>query len=318
MPGFYGVVAMTEQSVNMVIKALVKEGDLYRAQGLLSQSKQKYLQILELIQKSESLSQQQKLLSAIKKRIADVSQELIEVEQERDLPILSPEIQTLVKNVFSFSANKQTAEMEGATALAKFGQYERALAEFRRLLDDSALAVTAAKNIVRCYVGLGTPEAAVEEYTNWVRTGSQLTDEMLNEVRLFLEDRLKRKGIDATLPTRAAQESSSGGEDEEQICMQDAILDITSIGIRLPAGAEQGKVIDMEVSFQSGAMVSVTIPNGKKDYLEAMKIGSKFSELLFYSSIAIFRGKGVVSDVTQIKLGPMRGGFVVDILVSIV
>ena len=58
--------------------------------------------------------------------------------------------------------------MEGAIALAKFGQFDRALKEFDHLLADDAVRVAAAKNIIRCYVELSDLDQAVKRFKEWV------------------------------------------------------------------------------------------------------------------------------------------------------
>jgi hypothetical protein len=61
--------------------------------------------------------------------------------------------------------------VEGAIALAKFGQYGRALDEFRSLLSEDAARPAAAKNILRCHISRQTYEDGVEEYRKWAADG---------------------------------------------------------------------------------------------------------------------------------------------------
>ena len=71
------------------------------------------------------------------------------LERELESPALSPNAQELIKKLFSFSdkKDKDEAALEGAIALAKFGQFESALAEFSELIKKDSIRVIAAKNI---------------------------------------------------------------------------------------------------------------------------------------------------------------------------
>ena len=74
-----------------------------------------------------------------------------------------------LKNLFSFSENRdsETAALEGAVALAKFGQFDRALAELTGLLKNKTIRVEVAKNILRCHIASGSIEEAVNQYHKW-------------------------------------------------------------------------------------------------------------------------------------------------------
>ena len=54
------------------IKRLLKEADLYRAQGLLSDSKAKYMEILSVIGKSKTLANHKQLIDGVKSKIRAV------------------------------------------------------------------------------------------------------------------------------------------------------------------------------------------------------------------------------------------------------
>jgi class 3 adenylate cyclase len=122
---------MTEKSQ---IIMLIKQAEVYRAQGLPSDSRKTYRRALNLIRSHEQFSKNEQLIESVQEKIYAVEQEILEIEEVSDFPELSQEIQELIKKQFSFSGNKDIAAVEGAVALAKFGQYERALAEFQRLI----------------------------------------------------------------------------------------------------------------------------------------------------------------------------------------
>ncbi|HYQ60134.1 MAG TPA: hypothetical protein VEP29_03730, partial [Desulfatiglandales bacterium] len=152
---------MTEKDL---IKRLLKEADLYRTQGLLSDAKSKYVQMLTVIGKSKTLAENKQLIAGVKSKIRAVDKSLNELRDTPEKPELSGDLQDLIKKLFSFSQTKEAAAIEGAVALAKFGQYEQALKEFHKLLDQGVLPVVTAKNMIKCYAALKTPEAAIAQF----------------------------------------------------------------------------------------------------------------------------------------------------------
>ena len=116
-------------------KGLIKQAETYHTQGLLAQARKKYVESLRFVRSHQLLSETQSLIHAIKERIQVVEKDIEETEQYQELPDLSQDIQNLISRAFSLSENKDIAAVEGAVALAAFGQYERALQEFDRLLE---------------------------------------------------------------------------------------------------------------------------------------------------------------------------------------
>ena len=117
------------------IQALIKEAQLYKKQGLLEQSKIRYLEALEMIQGHEQFAKSEKLINSIKKQISLVEKDIAEVDEAPEKPVLSEATQALIGDLFSFSKNQSIADIEAAVALAKFGQYEKAVEEFKQQLE---------------------------------------------------------------------------------------------------------------------------------------------------------------------------------------
>ena len=154
------------------VKSLLKEAEVYRTQGLLDQSKEKYETLLRLIEESEELSGDGHLIHSVKEGLQRVETVLDDVENSSDTPMLTEETQNLIHHLFSFSKNREIAAMEGAVALAKFGQYEKALAHFQALINEGILTMTAAKNMLMCHLTLNSSAAAVSQYRRWVKGGT--------------------------------------------------------------------------------------------------------------------------------------------------
>lgn len=121
-------------SENEKLKSLIKESEIYRKQGLLKESKEIYEKALVLIQKNKDFSKNAELVDAVKDKVEDLEGELLEIEALPETPDLPPELQELIGKLFAFSKDKDMAAIEGAVALAKFGQYEKALEEFQKLI----------------------------------------------------------------------------------------------------------------------------------------------------------------------------------------
>lgn len=292
------------------IRSLVKEAEIYRDQGLFVASREKYLNILQFIKKHKRLFNDKKLVNAVRKKITNLEKDVAGIHQETAAPELSQEVQGLIKKLFSFSKNQGAATMEGAVALAKFGQYEAALAEFHRLLEHGTFPVMAAKNILRCHLALSSPSAAINQFRQWV-SGDLLSTEYLKQTRVFLANILEKKGIKSKLP-EVVQASSVADRSDEQ----EEVLDISSVRVQLENGPDEGTVVEFDVSFQSGNIISVIVSARQKDLADNFSLGIRLPDIQFYSPIAIFRGSGIVSGKTKIKSGPKRGDYMLDIKID--
>ncbi len=306
------VILMFRDEVQMSIKeritVLAKEADLYRTQGLLNQSKKKYTELLKLVVEDELTSKYKKLISDIKDRIKTLDSEIKEIEQEIEIPDLPEDIQHLISNLFSFSEDRATAAIEGAVALAKFGQYEGAVKEFERLIAEGTLPRQAAMNLLRCHLSLASPDAAIRQYEKWA-SGEELSKGDLKFLRAFLEEQLKTKEIEAKLP-KIAEGVPEQGELEEK---SEGPIELSAIEIQFADGPYEGETHEFEVFFQSGNTVSIIIPSKDKGLVGIFNKGIRFSNIQCRSPIAIFNGSGLVSGKSHITNGPKRGSYAVDI-----
>jgi tetratricopeptide (TPR) repeat protein len=299
-------------SIKERIKALVKEAELYRSQSLLNQSKEKYLELLKLAENDESISKNKKLINDINSRIQAVDDEITEIEEaDKKSPELSEEVQNLISSLFSFSQNQATAAIEGAVALAKFGQYDKAVKELERLVKEGPIPLQAAINRIRYHLSLASPEVAINQYKRW-ESREELGKGDLKYLHKFLDDHLKKKGIDMQVSERDLEGSEKKGAEEKS----DDLIDLSSISIQFSEGKFKGKTLEFDVSFQSGNTVSIIIPPTKKDLVEAFKKGLRLQNIQCTSSIAIFNGSGVVSEKSNITTGPKRGSFSIDITID--
>lgn len=298
-------------SVQERLRSLAKEAELYRTQGLLEHSKEKYLQILQFIEEKQ-FTNHRKLIEAVRDKIKTLEKNLAVERQDTREPELSEKQQNMIRDLFSVSQTKEAAKIEGAVALAEFGQYERALEEFHILLKEGTLPVVAAKNIIRCYMELSSPDEAVAQFREWVISEDVLTPQELKLIRAFIVNLLERKGIKRELPYLAetSQTDSQSLENEE------GFLDISSVYLEVNNGPRKGDMVEFQVTSQSGNTISVNIPGERRDLLDAFRPGLRLPELKCYSPIAVFKGRGVVIKKRKIWHGRNQGNYLLDITID--
>ena len=311
------------------IQALLKEGELYHSMGLLNESMGKYDQVMELIQGNEQLKSKANLVAGITKKINTIVKDMHKVEVAKDHPEVSAKVQDLIKKLFTVSEDKDqdAVALDGAITLAKFGQHERALLEFKELLAKDSVRVVAAKNIIRCHMENTSVDDAVDQYEQWLSSDLFMPGE-LKKLRFFLGNLLKKEGVEKKLPaaeTPAATPEPTiempviedfkieALEIEEDEYDDDEVLDIHSIGITLDSGPLKGDMVELDVRFQSGNVISLLIAGTDEDIMALFNVGETIHNIQFYSPIALFSSSVIVTAKTQIESGPRRGDYSIDL-----
>ena len=346
------------------IKALLKQAELYKTQGLLQEAKQNYQNAEKIIQSSEQLKKKSSIVDGIAKKMLAVDRAIDSLNRAEVTPEQSDKVQKLIAQLFSFSHDKDedTVKLEGAIALAKFGQYEKALEEFNVLLKKKTMRVVAAKNILRCLQTSASGDEVIAQYKKWL-AGDTFPKNQLKKIKVFTEGLLKKEGVEIELPdTMDAEQRASleldkaepvleleedeplleldedeplleldedepllelddepvleikeDMDEEEDDTTNEEVLDINSIGIIMDSGSRQGELIEIDVSFQTGNVISLLIPNRDKEIIEFLKVDQNIEDVQFYSPIAIFNGIGIVTENKRIETGPRRGDCSVDI-----
>ncbi len=325
------------------IKKNLEEAEIYTTQGLLTEAKEKYNHALQIFIKNKHIKNREKFIDVIKNKISCIDNDIESMENSSVAPEISSRAQNLIKKLFSFSKDndEDSASLEGAIAMAKFGQFERAMAEFKGLLKKETVKFEAAKNILRCLFAISSINEAVTQFKQW-ESSSIFTPMQIDKLRIFLEDRLskkdnavtiddleksenKKKSID--IPEKEADKplgKSSELIDEETMednfaatfesqIPDDEVLDISSMGIVLKKGPEKGSLVEIDVSFQSGNIINFLISKTETTLLENLKPGTHFDEVQFYSPIAMFKGACIVTGMTNIESGPKQGEYNVEI-----
>jgi len=293
------------------IKSLIKEAALYQKQGLFGESKEKYEEVLTFIQQDERYVKDKKLIDAVKGKIRIVADNLDEIDKATETPAQPQEVQDLISRLFSSSKDKDMAEIEGAVALARFGQYEKALEKFQQLIEEGKMALVAAKNSLMCHIAISSPDVAISQFEQWVSRDVFSRSE-LKYIRTFLENILVKQGIKLDLPLVDDAPDGEGESEEGEV----DIIDISSVNMQLANGPRKGETVEFEVTFQFGNKISTIIPARQKDLADAFKTGLRLSQVQCFSPIAIFNARGIVSGLRIITSGPKRGDYSLDITIE--
>jgi len=301
--------------ISLQIKSLLSQAELYRTQGLFAEAKEKYDAASDMIHKLDRLKNKDNLLKMISGKVEQLEKKTAKVETGPSSPELSEKGQNLIKNLFGKN------DLEKAVALAKFGQFERAMIELEALLKDDVYRVEAGKNIMRCKIAVGSLDDAIDQYNQWL-SGDLFAAGQLDSIRTYLQPIIDRKGIDKTLPAPDASleaevdSPESGGIEFNMPEPEEDILDITSIGITFTSGTHKGKMVEFDVNFQSGGMLSLIISKNDGGLIEELQVGDQLEDVQYYSPIAMFKGTAVVANKTEITTGPKQGDFCLDVKVT--
>ena len=327
------------------IKTLLKEAELYHSQGLLYEAIAKYNDATELIHNNEQLKNKQNILEGISNKINLLKKDISKIELAPKKPEVSENIQDLIKKMYSFSPDidEDAKAIEGAVALAKFGQFKRAILDFNELLKKDSTRIDAAKNILRCHIALYSIDEAISQYEKWL-LDDIFNPNQLDKIYIFFESLLKSEGVEQTLPktkdevdvakvkapsendqiqvpepevTELEQTEPEPEPEIESEAGNEDVLDVNSIGISLDSGPQKGNVYEFKVRFQLGKVVSLLIPSRDKDVIENFKVGNEIHDVQYYSNVGLFKGSGLVSAVKEITIGPLRGDYCVDIEVVV-
>ncbi|RJP86090.1 MAG: hypothetical protein C4518_14705 [Desulfobacteraceae bacterium] len=288
------------------IKAYYQEAELYETHGLLVESLEKFRAIEGLIKANQNIRNRNTLLAKISARIETLKKTIQRLDGTKKAPQASPDAQSLMKEMYSFNdpEAKGSSSLGGAIALAKFGQYDKAIEEFNRLLDQDALRLDAAKNILWCWLEQNYGDYAVSLYQKWRKT-KLFPPEEIASIQNYFSALVKQKGLNLEIEIDGLESQQTVEPDSE--IDEDELLDINSVRFALPRGAREGEKVELEVSFQSGQYIQMIMPRKQKELIESIKPGDLFKDMTFYSSVAIFSGEGYVSARNEINAGPKKG-----------
>ena len=175
------------------------------------------------------------------------------------------------------------------------------------MISKNSARLIAAKNILRCHIAMKLPKNAVKQFRGW-HSGDLFSPDQLEELHLLLETLLKKEGVDSLLTDIAATQKEIIKRNQEM-----EIIDISSIGISVKEGDQKNSLIELDVNYQSGNIISFVISEKERTFIDKFAIGFQFDDIQFYSPIAIFKGAGLIYDKVEINSGPKKGYLSLDI-----
>lgn len=292
------------------IKKYYQEAELYCEHGLMSEALDKYKAVEALIKSSGSIRNRAGLLQKVGAKIEETAKTLQRLDRIKPPAAVTAEAQSLMKEMYTFDdpEAKGSAALGGAIALAKFGQYDKAIEELTPLLAYDKLRLEAAKNILWCWMQQNYADYAISLYQKWRKQNLFPEKETQNIHQYFIQlmdDAGVHHEFDQLESQRTIEPDSEVNDDD--------ILDINSIRFVLPRGAREGEQIELEVSFQSGKYIRMILPRREKDLIDGVHPGDFLKDIIFYSPVAIFSGEGYVSSRSEITAGPKRGDYSLEI-----
>jgi len=294
------------------LNIMLNEAKVYHSQGLLAQAKVKYMEIMVLLKTGSDLAGAKKLIGDVENKIQVIQEELEEIDNENDTPQLSEEHQDLIRNIFSHSKSKHMAAVEGAVALADFGQYDKALKEFQALLKNEMIPkMVVAKNMLRCHVTLGSPQKAINQIKSWT-ADSFFSQSELVFLQNFLENLLKEEDILDFIfdPEIAPANQYLQGKNVEDF------FEIYSVRVQPFYGSRDKNPVDLDVTYQVGNTFRFHIKSDQKDMLSRFNPGDQLDLVQCYSPSSLFNTSGTISNKTKITSGPQKGDYSVELTIS--
>jgi len=300
------------------IKTLLQEAEIYRSQGLSQEASQKYHDIVDLVKNNPDFPNSEKLLESIEKKVNE-AYPLEDLHGKiSSSGKMSTEKQDISKNEFLSSGGKDASILEGAIALARFGQYKRSLSEFAKLLNNKSLRVIAAKNILRCHMAIASVDDAIAQYEKWVSDDTFPTKH-IEKIKVFLEGLLEKKNSNATLSTpikiKMGDDPDEASISEELFEENEDFLDISSIGIVMENGPKKGNIYEFDVNLQSGSQLNFIISGKDQDLINSLNEGQVLNKAQFFTPISILKSSCVISSKIMISSGTNKGDCSLDIKV---
>ncbi len=292
------------------IKKYYKEAELYNSHGLLNEALEKYKSIDGLVKSTRNIRNREGILKQIALKIELTSKKLQKLDGVKATPEVAEDAQSLMKEMYTFDdpEAKGSSALGGAIALAKFGQYDKAIEELNRLLEYDKLRLEAAKNILWCWVQQNYTDYAVSLYQKW-RKNKLFPPEEVDSIQAYFTELIDSAGGDHEIDELESQRTVEPDSEIDD----DEILDISAVRFVLPRGPKEGEKIELEISFQSGKYIRMIIPRKEKDLIDSINPGDLLKEIVFYSPVAIFSGEGYVSSKNEIDAGPKKADYSLEI-----
>ncbi|MFH2218641.1 MAG: hypothetical protein ABII68_03135 [Pseudomonadota bacterium] len=294
-----------KKDIKKQIEKLIREIDVYREHSLFDEARGKCIQLAKLIKQSDEIENKQRLLTLVSRKLKALKNDARTFEEAGASLRMSTKEEDVIKQLFYLSTDESDVSpaLVGAEALLVFGQFEKALGEFRELLKEDSLRVDAAKNILRCHIGLSALENAVSQYREWF-SSDQFSPEQLGKIHYFLQDILDKKKTNIRLP-----EPKSSAHAVKDTAEEEDFVDILSVLMPQDAGCKEDEDTILDVNFQRGNMISLIVSKKNTALIDCLEIGSELNDVMFFSTDVMFKSTCVVSEKREIESGPKKGDY---------
>jgi len=160
----------------------------------------------------------------------------------------------------------------------------------------------------------------VAQYDDWLSSDIVFSSQQFESIRIFLQSILDRKGIDKRLQTVITPSGMAAVvkqvDVESDKASEEDFLDITFLGLTIYKGPLEGRVMEFDVNFQRGNIVSIIVSGKDKDLVDSLTVGDKFPDLECSSAFAVFMASGIITEKMRIDSGSKRGDFRVDLKIQ--
>jgi len=284
------------------IQKRLLEIETYRSHQLYKEAHTRCRELLNFIERSPAVTRKQAFLVKLSKKLEQIDGELKAFLEFSKKAKMTTKERELVRKLFTTGKGTKASDaFEEATALLVFGQRAEALEAFKALLTDANQRVAAAKSIIRCLLGDGQVQAAVNEYLEWLKTDG-LPPQELDSVRAFLQAVLTKKGYRQQLPEPMIIEEI----EVEPVAAEDE-GDLISIQVPYVDKRFRKSKVLLDVNFQSGSMINCILPKSKENLVGFFRPGSIFHNVRINGTNTAIKASIRMVEVSKISEGQQAG-----------
>ncbi|MGD8368267.1 MAG: hypothetical protein PVG78_11525 [Desulfobacterales bacterium] len=310
---------------------LIREIETYRAHCLFAEARKRAVELANLILENERLKDKKKLLMAVVDKIEAIEEEAESFAAVGKNARQPQEEQRWARKVFSsaFEPGTDAAAYEGATALMVFGQFNAALTAFEILLESDEFRAPAAKNIIRCLLGIGSAKKAVGYYRQWLQEKAFAPRE-LEVIRSFLQRALHDKGVSITLPKpedspppKPAQPAKPSGRakpveaaepaEPAELAPIELTLELLSITVTVEDEFGERKRYTLDVNFQRGKTFSLIVSGKERQLVRYLSPGRTLTDVMFEATDLTYYASCMVYGNSRIRVGEKMGDYTITL-----
>jgi hypothetical protein len=292
-------------SIKKQIEQIVKEIKVYSSHALFALAKQKCQELLQLVEQADNLTRKEALLQAISKKIESIEEEERNFEGVGKATRMSNRELDVVKQLVGVTgeADSNEAAWEVARACLILGQYDQALYEFYRLIDNQFNQASAAKNVLRCHIGMSAVDEAINQYKLWSISGL-FTLEQMEDIRTFLQALLYKNNINRLITDSRIENINRG-----QPGPDDGFIDIIAVKLTVNEDSDVSQETMLEVNYQKGSTFNVVVPKENQAALDYLETGRELDALELYSTSIIFTDRCRVCERSKVESGSRNGDY---------